>query len=78
MLSQERFCLEKVNEGFSKIYWYLVLYAAFNLRNATWCLLGVAVLIIEFVSVGSEIDGEPTEVGEEEDLMEDFSLEDQR
>ncbi len=27
---------------------------------------------------GSEAEGEPTEVGEEEDFLEDFSLEDQR
>jgi hypothetical protein len=30
------------------------------------------------VVAGSEAEGEPTEVGEEEDFLEDFSLEDQR
>jgi hypothetical protein len=36
-------------------------------------------LILRVVLVaGSEGEGEPTEVGEEEDFLEDFSLEDQR
>jgi hypothetical protein len=47
--------------------------------DPTFTYSGSETLILRVVLVaGSEAEGEPTEVGEEEDFLEDFSLEDQR